>query len=524
VPALGVRAIRLFVALVTIAVAGCFGAAAHAAPPLFLISGGGFGHGVGMSQYGTEGFALHGYTYRHILAHYYPGTRLSRVGNTNVRVLLLSGRGRVTIASTSRFRVTGGRGHTFALPAGAQGVDSWFSVRVGRRRRLLRLPLRFAPGRSPLTVNGAAYRGSLTVSKGLTVVNTLPIESYLRGVVPAEMPSHWLRQALAVQAVAARSYALSSLHPGASFDVYPDMRSQMYLGIGTEQPSTDAAVAQTAGQVLTWHGRVARTYFSSSSGGRTAANEDAWPGMPPVPYLRSVTDPYDTISPYHRWRPLVLPASRLAAKLGLGAVDDVEVTSARSGWAETVHVHVPGHVRTLPAGAFAGRLGLRSQSFRVGVLQLEAPAGATVYGRGIVLRALARGVDATLQVRRPGDAWHSARLAPRARLVVHPLRTTEYRLASDGVATGAVRVDVAPALVVRRERRALSGRVEPAIAGLHITVQRLLRGDWLTIRSARVRSGGAFRLQRGLPSGTYRVKTASTPSLRAGASPPIRVP
>src|SRR5204863_8675163 len=125
-------------------------------------------------------------------------------------------------------------------------------------------------------------------------------DSYLLAVLPAEMPSHWLQQALDDQAVAARSYALSSLRPGASFDVYPDTRSQEYLGIGTERSTTDAAVEETAGRVLTWHGEVARTFFSASSGGRTAANEDAWPGMQPVPYLRSVADPYDTVSPYHR--------------------------------------------------------------------------------------------------------------------------------------------------------------------------------------------------------------------------------
>src|SRR5262249_37928315 len=157
--------------------------------------------------------------------------------------------------------------------------------------------IRFTSGKAPLTLNGTAYRGSLSVLPGLTVVNRVPVESYLRGVVPAEMPFRWLAQALEVQAVAARSYALSSLRPGASFDLYRDTRSQMYLGVAAERPSTDAAVAATAGRILTWQAHVARTYFYSSSGGRTAANEDAWPGMQPIPYLRSVLDPYDSISP-----------------------------------------------------------------------------------------------------------------------------------------------------------------------------------------------------------------------------------
>ena len=514
-PGLGVRSGRLFVAALAAAVACCWAAGGRAAPPLFLLSGGGFGHGVGMSQYGAEGFALHGYTYRHILAHYYPGTRLSRVGNPTVRVQLLSGPSRVDIGSSSPFRIIGARGHSFVLPAGVQGVTNWFSVLVHRKRRPAHYPLRFEPGKSPLTVNGAAYRGSLTVEKGLTVVNTVPIESYLRGVVPAEMPSHWLQQALRAQAVAARSYALASRQP-----LDADTRSQMYLGIGAEQPSTDAAVAGTAGRVLTWHDRVATTYFSSTSGGRTAANEDAWPGSKPVPYLRSVIDPYDTISPYHRWRPQLLSAARLASRLRVGRVDDVEVASARSGWARAVRVRTAVGVRTFGAGEFANRLGLRSQSFRIGVLQLQAPRSTTVYGRHVALQGLVRGLEARLQARRPGGAWHNAVQG----LVVRPLRTTEYRLAADGVATAPVRIDVSPALVVQRSQRALSGRVAPAIGGLHLAVQRLLRGNWLTIRSAQVSTQGAFRLDRGLPSGTYRVKTAATGELLAGASAPIRVP
>jgi hypothetical protein len=87
-----------------------------------------------------------------------------------------------------------------------------------------------------------------------------------------------------------------------------------------------------------------------------------------------------------------------------------------------------------------------------------------------------------------------------------------------------VRIDVSPALVVQRTQRALSGRVAPALGDLHLSVQRLLRGNWLTIRSARVTSQGAFRLDRSLPMGTYRVKTAATSELLAGASEPIRVP
>lgn len=523
-PGSGVRSIRLFVLLAAVLAACCSSAGALASPPVFVVTGGGNGHGVGMSQYGAEGFALHGYRYQHILAHYYPGTTLEHAGSRDVRVLLATGRDRVTIGSPARFHVTDAHGRSFVLPAGNHAVDRWFSVKLRRkRRRLLQLPLVFQAGAQPLTLDGAAYRGALTVASGLTVVNTVPLESYLRGVVPAEMPSNWLRQALETQAVAARSYALSELRPGESFDVYPDQRSQMYLGIGAERASTDDAVARTAGQILTWHGTVARTYFYSSSGGRTAAAADAWPGAGSLPYLRSVEDPYDWISPYHRWRPLVLSAARLASRLGVHGLSDVEADAGASGWARSVTLQTASGTRSLPATEFAKRLGLRSQAFHVGVLRLQASTSTAVFGQHVLLHGLLRGVRGSLQLRRPGGAWRSEPFSHPS-LVVRPTRTTEYRLAAPGAATDPVRVDVSPALNVTRQARRLAGRVLPGTAGLHVAIQRLLAGNWLTIRSAPIGRAGDFRLTRELPSGTYRAKTQATNELLAAASQPIHVP
>src|SRR5204862_305575 len=126
-----------------------------------------------------------------------------------------------------------------------------------------------------------------------------------RGVVPWEMPHDWRADALRAQAVAARSYALATLKHGETFDVYADTRDQVYGGIRAETPQTNEAVGATAGQVLTWRGRVAITYYFSSSGGRTASSVDGLPWAPRVPYLVSVPDPYDSASPNHTWGPLV---------------------------------------------------------------------------------------------------------------------------------------------------------------------------------------------------------------------------
>ena len=122
-------------------------------------------------------------------------------------------------------------------------------------------------------------------------MNSLRLDDYVRGVVGGEMPHRWSIAALEAQAVAARSYALATLKPGKKFDLFSDTRSQVYGGIGYETPKTNLAVARTAGQVLTWNGHVATTFFFSTSGGRTADVREVWPKLGDVPYLRSVPDP-----------------------------------------------------------------------------------------------------------------------------------------------------------------------------------------------------------------------------------------
>ena len=117
------------------------------------------------------------------------------------------------------------------------------------------------------------------------------------------MPSEWHMEALKVQAVAARSYALASRKDSGNFDVFADTRSQVYGGILSENSRTTAAVNATKGQIVLFQGKVAWTFFSASSGGRTASIQDVWPDAEPLPYLVSVDDPHDTISPYHDWGP-----------------------------------------------------------------------------------------------------------------------------------------------------------------------------------------------------------------------------
>jgi stage II sporulation protein D len=193
-------------------------------------------------------------------------------------------------------------------------------------------------------------------------VHAIPLETYVRGVVGAEMPGDWPLAALEAQAVASRTYALTDHAGGARFDVYADTRSQMYLGAKAQTTQTNAAVAATAGQVVTYDGRPAITYFFASSGGATEDVQNAFPGAAPEPWLVGVADPYDQ-GPLHSWT-LSMSFPAAAARLrGLvrGAFRGIEVL--RRGYSpRIVSAYVLGSAgRTEVSGPeLADRLGLSS--------------------------------------------------------------------------------------------------------------------------------------------------------------------
>src|SRR3989440_1756241 len=240
---------------------------------LFLISGHGYGHGVGMGQWGAQGYALQGYTDDQILAAYYPGTIAGQTTATSIRVLLANGKKTLTISSRKAITVEDDDGIEHTLPSGKTTLTPALALPVdGGPPQALNPPLTFSPaGGSTLTL-GRAYRGQLVVdvvNKKLRAINALPLEQYLYGVVSAEMPSTWLPAALESQAVAARSYALASRRGGAAFDVYADGRSQAYLGVSVETPAAKEAVGETAGEGVLYNGNGAQTVFSSRTRGPT---------------------------------------------------------------------------------------------------------------------------------------------------------------------------------------------------------------------------------------------------------------
>jgi SpoIID/LytB domain protein len=411
---------------------------------LFLIDGRGWGHGVGMSQYGALGYAESGWGYQRILEHYYPGTELRIVPARPVRVLLAERLPALQIGSSKPFKIVDGRGKVRRLERGMQNL-------VAAKLKKLHLPLHYLAGGAPLQFDGNAYRGTLIVHRQagkLTIVNQLPLDRYLRGVVPWEMPDDWEREALRAQAVVTRSYALATLKPGTLFDLYADTRSQVYGGIRAESESTNRAIGSTVGRVLYWNGRIATTYYHSTSGGMTISIEEAWPRATPVPYLVSVSDPYDSLSKHHRWGPFRWTPTDVGRKLGVGAVRDVIVSRGPSGRVSEVTLKGHGGTQTMPSLDFRRAFDLRSTWFAVRVLNLEQPRGRSlaVAGRPVVLKGFVRGLGKVrLEQQVNGGAWTTVRrvhVRPDGRFTVKvaPKRVTSYRLATPLGAGGAVTV------------------------------------------------------------------------------------
>jgi stage II sporulation protein D len=428
-------------------------AAASGSPPsptAFVLAGGGWGHGVGMSQWGAFGQARAGRDYRAILAHYYPGTTLGPSPlpvPPKLRVLVADGLASVSVTAPGAIAVVDGGGARVRVDRTLSlGPKLVLGPPPGPASDPVRLasPVTLRPvGAGRLVVGGKAYRGALRIVRSgqkLQLVNVVALESYLLGVVPGEMPKDWPLEALKAQAVAARTYAIANLVEGRAFDLYSDARSQLYYGADAEAPGTTRAVSETRGQVLSFDGAPAETFYFSSSGGKTLSALDAF-GQD-LPYLVSVDDPWDETSPNHRWQTQVLGGDVLARRLGLrSAVTDVAYEPGTPGTPAALRLTTSeGGTTERRLADVRNQLGLKSLEFTLGVLRLDRPAETVRKAGPVRLTGIARDVaDVVLERRTPAGDWvQVARVAPTRdgtfALRVRIAETTAYRLTAGGVA------------------------------------------------------------------------------------------
>ena len=378
--------------------------------------GRGYGHGVGMSQYGARGRAAAGATAEEILAHYYQGTSLGSIDPlTPIRVRVLSG----FKATSSAPLVVVGRRAAWRI----DGVDATFpeDARIELRPKAVKTPTgtRFTWTGRVVAANGTilrdaaiatfhvrgatnstvfqvasrtskydTYRGALRVglpvtSTATSVTNELRLERYLRGVVPAEMPATWATEALRAQSIAARSYAARRLRPGVSyFDITDDTSSQVYLGVLGEKPATTAVIDAATGVVLRSGSSIANAMFHSAGGGATENNENVFVSATgakvagPVSYLRGSPDrrpdgtSYDATSPYATWKTATYTRAQLSSWFGSDARTSV-------GTLRALDLRVRGVSGRLIRITLIGSLGSKTVSGNVfrSIFNAHRPAG-----------------------------------------------------------------------------------------------------------------------------------------------------
>lgn len=347
------------------------------------VCGAGYGHGVGLSQYGAKGRAEAGQGYRQIIRTYYKGVGLAKYQN-NIPVRVLLGnkvrRGAFDVivrpGREARFRnvSTGG---TVKLRSGRYRTKYLPNTELYRVTDITRDevigaysgPIVFRPtSGGPLKFRRTVYRGGLLVRatrSRLFLVNLLPLEAYLRGVVPREMPASWEQQALRSQAVAARSYAMSTRRRGA-FDFHDDLRDQVYGGASAESRPTNRAVVGTSRIYAEYDGRPITAFFHSSNGRTTEDAENVFSNS--VPYLKFFRDadragrPYEgrvyADSPWMWWTGEIDPDG--SPQLGVGSIKSIQVLD-RARSRRVTEIRVKGtEGTTTVSGEQDIRFGLKS--------------------------------------------------------------------------------------------------------------------------------------------------------------------
>jgi stage II sporulation protein D len=482
----------------------------------FVAGGRGWGHGVGMSQYGALGFANEGWTYDRILAHFYTGAELGPAPVARVRVLLAEARPSVTVRSASPFRVRDVFGKTYPLAAGAVPLGPKLTVTVNGAPTQLAGPILFLPGAAPLELD-RPYRGQIEVAvagQKLSAINSVGLEQYLAGVVPLEMPSAWPDEALKAQAVAARSYALAHRVGGKGFDLYADVRSQVYGGIRGEHTRATAAIEATAGEVLLWEGKPIDALFHSTSGGKTLAAVEVFGKA--VPYLVGVDDPHSALSPVHRWGPTPVAEATIRKGLKLRSpLTAVKLTRGPSGRVATVLAVTAAGTTKISGATLRAAAGLRSTWITAwGSLSLSRPGGPAVYGRPLTVTGKAVGIKGAVLSQRVDGVWTPL---PALTAKVKLLGPSSFRISAGKVAGPVLAVPVAPLVQLGAAARSLSGMVKPLPAGTTVELQRLSDFGWETV--AETVSDDAGRFAADVPEpGVYRARTAPVQGFAEGLS------
>jgi len=364
---------------------------AHAdgVPSRFIITGSGFGHGVGLSQIGAEGMALEGKSASDILNYYFPGTQVSASSITQDI--------RVNIAHQSTYQaITGNNLQLFKgdltstpnqIPQGAtlkfvvvgKVISPTITIKGMPTQILAPNPLFSLKWDGVIKVAGVnlkyGYVSLRVVSGKMEVTTTLKLDTeYIYGI--SEMSSAWPTAAIQSQAIASRTYGLAriaTIRKDCDCNVYNTIYDQNFVGYTKESEPTigsfwKAAVDATSGMSITYNGAPINVYFFSSSGGTTQRSEDVWGTA--FPYLTNVSDPYSldiVLNPsYSHWQ-RVLNQSDLKAAFNLPdiATLTVDSRSVSNSVLSVTATSSMGVKSSLAVGTFKSKLRIPASWFQI---------------------------------------------------------------------------------------------------------------------------------------------------------------
>lgn len=370
-----------------------------AAVPDTTISGRGFGHGRGMSQYGAQGAAIAGKSVQQILDFYYPGTTTGKAtGSIRIRITADTTDG-IRVGTVNHLKVRDLKaGKVYTLPKASTrnqwSIDPYgdHGTKVSSFDAKTRKWTLWKTFTGMTQFEGAAvtglilpsgavrrYRGALRAvdvsGAHLDTVNVVSLEYYLRGVVPREALSTWRPAALQAQAVAARTYSVFHRNRGTrrAYDLCDTISCQVYGGYDSEKASTNTAIAATAGQIRLYQGKPIIAEFSSSNGGATATGS--------TPYQVMKLDSWDAYpgngNPNVTWT-VTRTAAEMQAAFDVGSIRSLRVlkrsgVGPSGGRALTVEAVGSKGRRVLTGDQLRGRLHLRSSWIALAPSPLDIP-------------------------------------------------------------------------------------------------------------------------------------------------------
>lgn len=487
-------------------------------PAGFTITGSGFGHGVGMSQYGAQGMGLDGYTASQILTHYFPGTAVNAVAlpSANIRVGILQDRTFVAIrgenvpgqttggafnividnaAVIPAIPITAGTVATFTTVNGLTEVSSngvvlgagalvnltWVNADTVMHVRSGADAASAVSGFAAQCAANACtsrYRyGTLEITSGtfddtvidLAVVNTLRLsDEYLYGL--GEVPSSWTEAAMQAQAIAGRSYAVNKVgtRSGCNCQIYSTTLDQAFVGYSKEiatmgdrwkQAVNATIVDASTAYVVQYNNRTISTYYSSSTGGKSQPTSEVWGSA--FPYLVSVNDPWSLDPRVNNgntsWTATIDQAT-LVSRLRARGINVADV------WSMTV-------AGSYPSGGIS-KINLSDSAGNITTLNIAPGQPVTPDGlRGLLgtrstyISAITPGI-ATI----PGSTSASAKKLKSVTKVNWPkkaIKPSDYNF---------------------------TGKVSPAQVGATVKLQRKSGGKWKTVSTATTNSKGSWAI------------------------------